>query len=90
MKLSTDAVYSMRLNTHTQKNEGCHRSINNALPKGQNFGRNAEGRLDNTILTLNNTAGKAIQHKVEHFGGSLRLEVKRKLDQLSAEESYQR
>ena len=90
MKLSTEAVRQMRLNTSTQKNEGCHRSINNSLPKYQNFGRNAEGRLDNTILTLNNTAGKAIQQKVEYFGGTLSQEVKHKLDQLSSEELYQR
>ncbi|OWF35128.1 hypothetical protein KP79_PYT26097 [Mizuhopecten yessoensis] len=49
MKLGTNTVQSMRLNTSTQQNEGCHQTLNVSLPKYQNFGRNAEGRLDNTI-----------------------------------------
>lgn len=90
MKLSTETVMSMRFNTSTQKNEGCHRTLNVSLPKHQNFARNAEGRLDNTILTINNTAGKAIQQKVKHLGGTLSKEVTHQMNQLSTEEMYQR
>ncbi|OWF49754.1 hypothetical protein KP79_PYT25723 [Mizuhopecten yessoensis] len=76
MKLSTETVQSMPLNTSTQKNEGCHWTLNVSLPKYQNFGRNAKGRLDNTILIINNTAGKATQQKVQHLGGTLSKEVR--------------
>ncbi|OWF44475.1 hypothetical protein KP79_PYT15093 [Mizuhopecten yessoensis] len=67
-------------------------TLNVSLPKYQNFGRNAEGRLDSTILTINNTAGKATQQKVQHLGGTLSnyKEVRHQLDQISSEEIYQR
>ena len=89
-KLGTETVMSMRLQTSTQKNEGSHRAVNVSLPKFQNYSRNAEGRLDNVILTINNTAGESVQKKVEHLGGTLCDDVKRTLNQINHEEKYQR
>ena len=90
LRLSTEAITSIRLGTSTQKNEGCHRAINVPLPKFQNYSRNAEGRLDNIILNINNTAGQATQQKVTYLGGKLSPTVKRSLDQITSEEMYQR
>lgn len=85
MKLSEDALKSMRFNFDTQKCEASNRALSVALPKNSNFGRSFEGRASSTIHSLNNGLATSIKKKVECIGASLSQRSSRCLNAMQKE-----
>lgn len=69
MKLSEQALESLKLNTDTQKCEAMNRPPSVSLPKNVNFARNLPGRALSTIHRLNNGPELSIQQKLTALGG---------------------
>ena len=64
MKLSVEALNSMKLNASTNINESLHRSASASLPKNVNFGRNMEGRFALCDTPLQQPSWNIHQEKV--------------------------
>ena len=88
MKLSTQAIESMKLYDNTNKNEAVHRAISSNLPKNVSYSRNADGRLHSTIHRNNNDPGTSTQQKCESLGIELSDRTKTFLNKLDKECSY--
>ena len=85
MKLSEDALLSMRFNFDTQKCEAVNRALSVSLPKNTNFGRNFEGRASSSIHSVNNGLSTSIQEKQKHIGYSISLRSGKCLDGIQKE-----
>ena len=85
MKLSEEALLSMRFNFDTQKCEAVNRSLSVSCPKNVNFSRTFEGRASATIHCLNNGLATSIKEKVEYVGGRLSLRSGRCLEGIQNE-----
>ena len=88
MKLSVEALNSMKLNASTNINESLHRSASASLPKNVNFGRNMEGRLHSVIHRYNNLPGTSTKKKCEHLGVDHSTKSLMKLDRLDEKCKY--
>ena len=63
MKLSVEAIASMRQYDNTNKNEGVHRSLSINLPKNVIHSRNMEARLASGVHRNNNIPGTSTKLK---------------------------
>ena len=68
MKLSENAINSMKLYDNTNKNEGVHRSMSVNLPKNVIHARNMAPRLASGVHRNNNMPGTSTRLKCQHAG----------------------
>ncbi|CAG2198261.1 unnamed protein product [Mytilus edulis] len=71
MKLSEQALNSMKLYDTTNKNEGVHRALSVNLPKNVIHSRGMQARLASGIHRNNNKPGTSAKMKCEHLGVNL-------------------
>ena len=90
MKLSEDAINSMKLYDSTNKNEAVHRAISVNLPKNVNFSRNMEARLSSGVHRNNNKPGTSAILKCDHHGIKLSDSSKSHLARMDKKFTYQR
>lgn len=68
MKLSVEAVDSMKLLNNTNRCESVNRGISASLPKNVNLSRNALPRASLAVHRLNNGVGQSTLQKLAHVG----------------------
>ena len=90
MKLSESAVELLKTGTSTNRCESVNRSISVSLPKNNDFGRNAEGRLASTIHRLNNGVADSAERKLNEVGVNLSEDTRHSLRQMQREKEYQK
>ena len=70
IRLSEQAVQSVRSNTSTQKCEGFNRGVLSTMPKHIKMSRNFEGSLASKTLQLNNTLQVSVEKKIMSLTGN--------------------
>ncbi|CAG2195328.1 unnamed protein product [Mytilus edulis] len=88
MKLSEQALNSMKLYDTTNKNEGVHRALSVNLPKNVIHSRGMQARLASGIHRNNNKPGTSAKMKCEHLGVNLSESSLQFLSKMDSDYTY--
>ena len=90
MKLSKNALDSMKFNSNTQRNESFFRAVSASLPKNVNFSRNALARAHSTAHRITHGSGSSTLLKLEYVGAPITKggAAAKALKRMDIEDSY--